>query len=241
MARFLPIVVLLILVLIVGGYFYLKRVEVTPSTQTQELKTLTGNNGSNILTPVTTEDRVKILEDAVVILAKKVNGGTTSDNTTLEAKVASLESQVASLQKQVNQLQGKTTQTTTTQTSTSSKPSPVYIPLGWVASSTAMDWTTISSQSVTIDTNNYPGMTSAQFEARIMNYQGNGTAFARLINTTDGTAILGSQVSASGTDYSWVTSSGFSLASGQKTYAVQLKTNTGYAAQIADAHIKINY
>lgn len=248
MIKFLPVVVLIILVLFVGGYLWIRNSQTQPTSKTTELKQISGQTVTNADTfaPVSSEDRIKILENAVVALAKKVNspagGGTADSNAALVSRVSSLEDKVVSLQRQVSQSQSGSSAAPATQTSTSTvKQSPVYIPLGWVASSSAMDWTTISGQSVIIDTNDYPNMTGAQFEARIVNYQGNGTAYARLINTTNGNALLGSAVSANGTDYTWVTSATFSLSSGKNTYALQLKTNTGYNAQIADAHIKINF
>lgn len=245
MVRFLPVVVLVILVLFVGGFLWIRNSQIQPTSQTTQLKQISGQvtTKEDTFAPVSNEDRLKILEDAVVALAKKVNGemAATDSNTALVARVSSLEDKVTVLQRLVSQLQSGTANSTTTQTTTTTKQSPIYIPLGWVATSTSMDWATISSQSITIDTSDYPGMISAQFEARIGNYQGNGTAYARLINTADGTAILASQVSANGTDYTWVSSSTFSLPQGKKTYAVQLKSNTGYAAQIADAHLKINF
>lgn len=243
MVRFLPVIVLVILVVFVGGFLWVRNSQTKPTPQTRELKQLSGQTVTNTDTfaPISSNDRLNILEDAVVALAKKVNGQTRSadSNIALASRVSVLEDKVTALQRQLSQTQTGTT-TVPAQTSTSTvKSSPVYIPLGWVASSSNMDWTTISSQSVTINTADYPGMTSAQFEARIVNYQGNGTAYARIINTTTGNAILSSEVSANRTDYTWVTSATFSLTSGKNAYAVQLKTNTGYNAQIADAHIKI--
>lgn len=246
MVRFLPVVVLLILVIFVGGYLWVRNSQTQPTSKTTQLKQISGQTVTNTDTfaPVSSDDRLKILEDAVVVLAKKINGGAglADSNSALAARVSSLEDKVTSLQRQVSQTQSGSSVAPAAQTSTSTvKQSPVYIPLGWVATSSVMDWTTISSQSVVIDTNDYPGMVSAQFEARIGNYQGNGTAYARLINTTNGNPILGSAVSANGIDYTWAASGTFSLTSGKNTYAVQLKTNTGYNAQIADAHIKINF
>lgn len=246
MVKFLPIGVLILLV--IGSAYYLyNRQQQNPNQTTQNAQqevALSQNNPITTLTnTVSSNDQFKTLQDAVIALSKKVNGEQATSIATLESKVASLDDKVTTLQRQVSQLQAGATPTpteTAAAATTTTKKSPLYIPLGWVASSSSLDWTTITTQSVTIDVGDYPGLTSVQFEGRIVNYQGNGTAYARIINTTDGNAILGSQISASGLDYTWVTSSGFSL-SGKKTYAVQLKTNTGYAAQISDAHLKINF
>lgn len=244
MVRFLPVAVLVILVVFVGGFFLIRNSQTKQTSQTQELKQISGQTvtDTDVFAPVSSDDRLKILEDAVVALAKKVNGvtGPVNSNVTLLSRISSLEDKVTAIQRQTGQTQTGATSSAQTSAGTVRQP-PIFIPLGWVASSASMDWSTVSSQSVIIDTNDYPGMTSAQFEARIVNFQGNGTAYARIINTTTGNAISTSEVSASGIDYAWVISSNFSLASGKNTYAVQLKTNTGYNAQIADAHIKINF
>lgn len=242
MIKFLPIIVLILLV--AGAFWYLiTRQQQTSSfapTESQQSTSTQTNTGSLLPSLPNNSDQIKILQDAIVALTKKVNGETSTNIATLESRVGSLEDKVTTLQRQVSQLSAGITPTPA-ETATVVKKSPIYIPLGWVGSSSVLDWTTITTQTVIIDTNDYPGYSSAQFEGRIINYQGNGTCYARIINTTDGTAILGSEISATGTDYTWVTSPGFSLAQGKKTYAVQLKTNTGYAAQISDAHLKINF
>lgn len=243
MIKLLPIGVLIFLVVLAGGYLWMRRSQAQVTPQIKELTQLTGQTDVSSFAPVDNSDRIKILEEAVILLAKKINGEvpTTGTNATLIGRISTLEDKVTSLQRQVSQLQSGVSPTSAPAAGRSVKQPPIYIPLGWVASSSVMVWTTITTQSITIDTNDYPGFTSAQFEARIVNFQGNGTAYARLINTTDGSGVLASEVSNSGIDYAWVTSSNFSLASGKKTYAVQLKTNTGYAAQISDAHLKINF
>ncbi|MFA5933570.1 MAG: hypothetical protein WCV81_05795 [Microgenomates group bacterium] len=246
MIKFLPIVVLILLV-VGASWFLINRQQQNPNKSTQTAQqeiAATANNPIAALTNGTStgNDQYKTLSDAITAISKKLNGETATSIATLESKVSSLEDKVTTLQRQVSQLQTSSgISPTPTEAATTTKKSPIYIPLGWVSSQTTLDWTTDSTQSVVIDTADYPGMTSAQFEGRIVNYQGNGTCYARMINITDGLALLGSLISVSATDYTWVTSSGFSLTTGKKTYAVQLKTNTGYAAQISDAHLKINF
>lgn len=247
MIKFLPVVVLILLIVGAAWYLFTKREQSSnpPVQSALQSSTAAQNNsttttGTLLPSSANDNDQIKTLQDAINALTKKVNGDTATNIATLDSKVSSLEDKVAALQRQVSQLSAGVTPTPT-EAAVVVKKSPIYIPLGWVGSSSALDWTTISSQSIVIDTGDYPDMTSMQFEGRIVNYQGNGTCFARLINTTDGTALLGSQISATGTDYAWVTSSTFTIPSSKKTYSVQLKTNTGYAAQISDAHLRINF
>jgi len=239
MIKFLPIGVLILLVL-GTSWFLITRQRGVSNTSTVSSEQSTTSNPVPLTLPASENTEIKTLQDALIALSKKLNGETSTSIATLESKVSSLEDKITTLQRQVSQLQTGSTPVPT-QAVVASKKSPIYIPLGWVGSSSALDWTTISTQSIIIDTSDYPGMTSVQFEGRIVNYQGNGTCFARIINTTDGTSFAGSQISASATDYTWVTSSTFYLTGGSKAYAVQLKTNTGYAAQISDAHLKINF
>lgn len=241
MIKFLPIGVLIFLVVAVGGFLWIKRSETKPTQQIKQLKDISGQTNINTFAPVSNDDRIKILEDAVIVLAKKVNGesGSTSATTGLDSRVSSLEDKVTALQRQISQPQPKMTPIPTSAVNSSVKQPPSYIPLGWVASSSALDWTTVTTQSIIIDTNDYPGYTSAVFEAFLMPYQGNGKAYARLYNGTDTQSIGGSEVSVSAIDYTWVSSSNFSLPSGKKTYNIQLKTTTGYASTVQNARIKI--
>lgn len=242
MVKFLPIGVLVLLIIFVGGFLWIKRSENQPTPQIKQLSEISGQTNTNTFAPVSSDDRIKILEDAVIVLAKKVNGetGATNATTGLDSRVSSLEDKITAMQRQISQLSpGVATQTPTPSTNPGVKQPPAYIPLGWVASSSALDWTTITTQSIIIDTNDYPGYTSAVFEAFLMPYQGNGKAYSRLYNATDAQAILGSEVSVSAIDYTWVSSSNFSLSSGKKTYNIQLKTTTGYAATMQNARIKI--
>ena len=192
------------------------------------------------------ENRVSTLEDAVALLINRVNNLSgvplqSSDEEQVPAspdsRVQSLEGTVANLQVQINALKGASVPTTT-----SGVKSPVYIPLGWSGSSQATDWTSITTQTIVIDPADYAGYTSMQFEANIQIYQGNGIAYARIYDKEDGLAAISSQVSTTSQDYNWVTSSTFQLpSSAKKTYLLQLKSSSSYAANIQNARIKVNF
>ena len=247
MVKFLPVGVLILLIIAVSGYLLIKRSQIQPTPVIKQLTEISGQTNVNSFAPISSSDRIKILEDAVIVLAKKINGETksTSATTGVDSRVSSLEDKVTALQRQISQLQPgvplapTATVTQTPVVSTSIKQAPSYIPLGWVASSSAFDWTTVTTPSIIIDTNDYPGYTSAVFEVFLMPYQGNGKAYARLNDATASQAIGGSEVSVSAIDFTWVSSSNFSLSSGKKTYNMQLKTTTGYASTVQNARIKI--
>jgi hypothetical protein len=121
-------------------------------------------------------------------------------------------------------------------------PKVVYIPLGGSGGSvnTLNVYGDVTTTETIIDSGSYPGAKGVYLEADISIYQGNGTAFARLFNKTDGIA-LNSEVSTNSENYSLKTSGSFSLSSGKKTYLIQLKTNTGYAAQLNTARLRVEF
>ncbi len=169
----------------------------------------------------------------------------TTTNSTLEARMNNLESAMASLTVTVNQLKTSSNQssstTTTAQTSTNSNQPPLYIPLGWNGSSNSTTWSSVTTQTFTLDPTDYPGMTSVQFTASILIYQGNGTAYAQLYNSTDGNAVYGSSLSTTSQNYSSVSSNNFQVPAAEKTYVLQLMSNTGYASMVQDAWLRINF
>ncbi len=200
------------------------------------------------LTATTVEGRVTTVEDALALLINRVNnlGGTTTQTAAttsqvsgdINSRVQSLENTVANLQVQINQLKGGGTSATTI----SGSKSPAYIPLGWNGSASTQDWSSVSSQSISIDPADYSGYTGMQFEANISVYQGNGTAYARLFDKDDGLAIIPSEVSGKTDTPTWASSATFQLpATTKKTYVLQVKTTTGYASQVQNARIKVNF
>lgn len=242
MVRLLPIIVLVILFL--GALIYLRFFKpVSPVTSVGKITTSSIANPLE-LRPVPAsapvEDRVKVLEEALTVALKKLGSFDSADT---ESRLKSLEKTVTDLQVQVGQLQQGGSQTTTltvTQAPAQSSKSPVYIPLGWAGSSGGMSWTNVTSQTMTIDPADYSGYTSMQFEVSLRVYQGNGTAYARVANKDDGTAVTASEVSTNSGDYTWLSSGKFTLP-GKKTYALQLKTLTGYEAGVQNARIRVNF
>ena len=188
----------------------------------------------------TLENRVRELEFSITDILSKTNSTSTVSTTTtssLDTKIKALETSVNSLSTRIAKLEGSPAPSSTTSTSKS----PAYISLAASGSSSVGDWTTISGTVVTIDTADYPGYTSMQFESNIQVFQ-TGTAYARISNKTDGTSILGSEISTTSTSYTNLISSKFSLPGGKKDYQLQLKSQiTGYAASVQNARIKVSF
>lgn len=180
--------------------------------------------------------RVKELEFAVSDLLKQKTNTTTTNTTSLDTKVKTLETSINDLTIRIAKLEGSPAPA-----ASSTSKSPAYISLAASGSSPVGDWTTISGTIVTIDTADYPGYTSMQFESNIQVFQ-TGTAYARISNKTDGTSVLSSEISTTSTSYTNLTSSTFSLPGGKKDYQLQLKSQiTGYAASVQNARIKVNF
>ncbi|QQG43126.1 MAG: hypothetical protein HYW45_02895 [Candidatus Daviesbacteria bacterium] len=182
--------------------------------------------------PVPTSTPISEISNQVATLSDKVNK--------IDSTVNDLKSRVVVLESKQNTTPAQTS-TTTTNTPTSTSKAPVYIPLAASGSSSAGDWANISGTVATIDTADYPGYTSMQFEANIQIFQ-QGTAFARMGNKTDGTAVLSSEIYTTSTSYTYITSSKFTLPAGKKDYQLQLKSLVAnYAASIQNARVKVNF
>lgn len=184
------------------------------------------------------ENRVRELEFSVTDILNQKTSPTPITTSSLDNKIKALETTIKDLDSRMIKLEGNSVPTTT---STSTSKSPAYISLAGSGSSSVGDWVTISGTVVTIDTADYPGYTSMQFEANIQIFQ-QGTAYARIGNKTDGTSVLSSEISTASTSYTNMTSSQFSLPGGKKDYQLQLKSLiTGYAASVQNARIKVNF
>lgn len=237
LTKFLPVVVVVILVMVAGGVIWWRNSQsFVPTPKVNQTASLLPSGSSSANKDL--EERLRIIEEAILALSQKIDalsGQPTPPKSSTaynwETRLRVLEDKVAQLQTQLG---------TQIQAPTTSK-SPLYIPLGWTGSLTNRDWTTLTGQETLINPDDYPGYTSMQFEANLKVYQGNGKTYAQLFNNTDGLAIIPSEISATGENYTWVQSSTFTLPKGKKTYRVQLKSATGYDAIIGDARIKVNF
>lgn len=236
------IVALSAMVLTAGGFFYLQRSKTAPSPPPKE------DNLTEVPATVEKEDTD---ESPTEQLIKSVEQSTTGDNSeatdTLKKQISDLTKIVTDLNNRVTTLekQDKTVVLNqnlpvTSNNQTSQTKAPVYIPLGSGGNISSTTYQNSTVQSVAIDTSKYSGYTSMVLQVSLQIYQ-NGTAYARLYNTTDGTAILGSEVSTNSKTYTQLTSGGFTLPSGQKNYVLQLRSDTGYASQTGNATIVVYF
>jgi hypothetical protein len=163
---------------------------------------------------------------------------TVASNASIETRLENLEAAIAQIQAKL----GQTPSSSANPTSSTTSKVPAYIlSLGSSGSTTQLDWTAVSSPTITINPSDYPGATSFQLEGYLSSFQGNGTAYARLYNSTTGTSIGNSSISTTSENPTWVSSQTFSLPSGKTTYSFQLKTTTGYTATLENARLKVNF
>lgn len=228
----------LMVLIIIGGLIYLRFFRPTSLNQPIQDATLDNFQVSlNSEQSRTDSQRLKDLEDAMSALIKQVaslKAKTTPDYT----------AQITDLQNQINLLKVSQATTATTTNTTSSAPvtakSAVYIPLGSGGPYNYRDWEALSAYEISLDPVDYPGYTNMQLEV-IFRLTQVGQAGVRLYNYTDGSVISGSDVYTSSDTFNLNTSTKFTLASGRKTYRLQVKSNETYDTIIQTARIKVNF
>ncbi len=155
--------------------------------------------------------------------------------------IASLERRVKSLEASVLQLQSQSgTQTSTSTQASSSSKVPAYIPLGSDGTVDDQNWYSVPGFAVSIDPAEYSGYTGMQLEGSVRLVEKAGTAYIRLLNSTDGTTISG-EASTTQDTFQIVSTSAFTLTSGRKTYQLQVKSSSGKQVQIQNARIKVSF
>lgn len=219
MAKLLPIGVLIIMVVMVLSVRFILWDNFTPS-QTSG----TTQNGGGI------KSATDQLKNTLSNLSSSSKSASLTQSSNLDTRVLALETEVNDLKDEVNQLKDS---------SSSSHLASVYIPLGYGGAATSLNYSTIDTYEVSLDPADYPGYSSVSLELSLRVYQGNGTAYARLVDTTDSQPIWQSEVSTTNQNYNWLYSPQFTLPAGKKTYKLQLKTLTGYEAGVQNARLKV--
>lgn len=239
MLRILPIIFLLIVVsggLIYWRYFAQKPVS-SPLTSAQPVQKDEVEDLVEVpktLPNATVEDRVKVLEEAIVELIKRVNSSANqTTDSSINTRLDALEASITDLKVQVSTL-GQTAPTP------SSSKGVAYIPLGSGGSWNYNSWTTLTDYQITLDPANFPGYTGVVLEVIFRVIDPTSTAYVRLYNSSDLT-IVSSEVSTASSSFVSLSSSSFKLASGSKTYVLQAKNSTDKTFIIQLARLKVNY
>lgn len=238
MIRILPVVFLIILIsagLIYWRFFALKSSGSSNLIGPKVSETQGPVEVPKTLPNATLEARVKVLEEALIEMVKRVNGlsGKDSGDSSINSRLNSIEASITDLKVQISSLG----QTPTS--ATSSKPT-MYIPLGAGGSWGDKDWYSTAEYEISLDPGNYPGYKGMVLEVTFRLVEAAGTGSVRLFNTSDNTSVS-SQVDTTSTSFSLKTSPAFTLPSGSKTYKLQVKSSQGATLFIQSARIKVNF
>lgn len=152
----------------------------------------------------------------------------------IESTASALTQKIEAVEKKIGQ--GK--QAPAAGSSTGAK--VTYIPIGITGAATSRtDWTTISDQSIYLSGDDFPGYKHMVLDGYLKVKDGNGKAFARLLNSNDGTALLGSEMETGAYDLTLVESGQFRIPQSKKLFKLQLKSLTGYEASSGLIRIKV--
>jgi len=115
----------------------------------------------------------------------------------------------------------------------------VFIPIG-AGSIKSGSYADVGGLEVSIDTDKYPAIASAVFEAGLWSDGGNGKVWAQLYNVSDKHPVWFSEISASSATSKFVSSLNITLGKGLRTYKVQAKGDqSDFYVHVENARIKI--
>ena len=190
------------------------------------------------LPAATIDDKVKSLEDTVSKIVTQVNSLKTQESSTpasLDARLKKVEAAIVDLTARVSALE----KSTPAQVSTSQ--SVIYIPLGSGGGPWGnQGWYSLSEYQVSLNPGNYPGYTVMYLEVIFRLTEKTGTGSVRLYNSTDN-SVVSAQVDTISDSFTLQTSSSFKLATGTKTYQLQIQSTKGAPIQIQNARIRVNF
>lgn len=132
----------------------------------------------------------------------------------------------------------RTTTGTPTPTVTVAGVKEYYVIFG-SGNSSSSDWTDVSGLQASINTALYPTIKTATFEVGGHTPTGNETIWVRLYNSTDSYPVPNSEITWDGGGNKFITSSPITLAAGNKTYKVQMKTQLSFVSYIDSAKIHL--
>jgi hypothetical protein len=176
-------------------------------------------------------------------ISKETTTPTTLYKSQPVASSSSDENRIQNLEKEISKLK-EIVATFSSSVNSSKQPlkrSPLYIPLGTIGETGDQSYIWIEASEAIINPNEYDGYSSMQLQVSLKLTEQIGVVSARVFNQTDQQPVSNSEVSSKATDYVLLTSSGFKLPPGQKTYRLQVSSSLGNNAYIQNARIKVNF
>lgn len=234
MIKLLPFILIPILLLAGLGYWRFQAANNLTTPQTQASQTEDPIEVPKTLPKQSYEDRIKDLEKLTTKLADELNklkSPVPQASSATDSKLNSLDASVTELKVKVAALE-KTTPATNKQATT-------YIPLGGVGGPWGDRGWYATTYEISLNSDNYPNYTGMTLEVIFRLAQKSGTASVRLHNVTDNVGY--SEVSTASDSFSLQTSSSFKIATGAKTYKLQVKSSEGIDLYIQSARIKVNF
>lgn len=169
------------------------------------------------------EEHTRLLESTIGVLQKRIEN-------------------LEKLNKVTNPLTASPTPSPTAQPSTTPvKKSPIYIVLGNEITTISQTYTTVDAYGVSLNPADFEGYKNVQLEAFLDVPEVIGTAYARIFNTTDNKDMGGSEVSTKSRDFVLLSSDGFLLDSGKKSYYLQIKSSDGRLINVKNARLRVNF
>ena len=114
-----------------------------------------------------------------------------------------------------------------------------YVPVTGTGQTLENKWTDLSGTDFYINTDDYPNIKEAYFEGSLRLFNGNGIAYARLMDVTAGVEVWGSDIQTSSQSFVTIVSGNLTLRSGKHLYRVQVKSLTADTAIFNSGRIKI--
>lgn len=185
-------------------------------------------------TPLIISDQPPVAQNTQLSdLSEKINN--------LETKVDTLESSSAALIQRISKLQSQNPGVKNAPPQTGKK-SPVLFPINPGGNVDSTSWTNLTTGSITVNPADYQGYKNAYLIMNLSVYVGQGTAYAQLVNSQNGLAIIPSRVSTNSYQPVSLTSGPFQLPTGSNSYTVQMYTQVpGYPAQAGNSYLQITY
>jgi len=167
------------------------------------------------------------------------NENNSSSYQDLETKINQLKDTLAQLQNTPNPTvipsvaRGSASKASTkTQTTT-------YMPVPGSGSILSYDWANLSGTEFYFNPADFPGLLKVHFEANMRLFNGNGLAFLRLFDATNGIEVWGSEVQTANQDSTMVVSDPVQFRSGNNLIRVQAKSLTADTTVFNSGRLKI--
>ncbi len=114
-----------------------------------------------------------------------------------------------------------------------------YVTIPGSGYSTSNDWQSIESTGFYFDTRDYPGLVEIYYEATMKLFNGNGSAYTRLFDVTNGVGVQGSEIQTTSQSDTLVASGKINFWSGKNLIKVQAKSLTADTSIFSSGRLRI--